>query len=48
MREALLINLLAHVASGDAILIAALILRIITTAGDLVLYVFGNLVTDRR
>lgn len=44
VREALLVSLLAHVADDDAVLIAALILRVTTTVGDLILYIFGNLV----
>jgi hypothetical protein len=44
VREALLVSLLSHVAADDTVLIAALILRMTTTVGDLILYLFGNLV----
>lgn len=48
VREVLLIGVLANAASGEHVLIAALLLRLVTTAGDLLLYLFGNIfLTDR-
>lgn len=47
VREALLISLLAVPAAGNDVLIAALLLRLVTTAGDFLLYLFGNLVLTR-
>lgn len=47
VREALLISLLAVLAAGNDVLIAALLLRLVTTAGDLLLYVFGDFVLTR-
>jgi uncharacterized membrane protein YbhN (UPF0104 family) len=47
VREALLVSLLTHITADDTILIAALILRITTTVGDLILYLFGNLVLTK-
>lgn len=47
VREALLISLLAVPAAGNDVLIAALLLRLVTTAGDFLLYLFGNLVLPR-
>ena len=47
VREALLINLLAHLSATDDVLIAALLLRVITAFGDLVLYLFGNLIVEK-
>ncbi|WP_131802396.1 hypothetical protein [Yoonia tamlensis] len=48
VREALLVGLLAQAAAGDELLIAALILRVITTAGDLALYIAGNVMLGKR
>jgi hypothetical protein len=48
VREALLVGLLTHTVADDAVFIAALILRMITTTGDLILYQFGNMVVVRH
>lgn len=47
VREALLISLLAHLAATEDVLIAALLLRVITAFGDLVLNLFGNLIVEK-
>ena len=47
VREALLVSLLTHAAAGEDLLIAALVLRIITTSSDLALYILGNLIAGR-
>lgn len=44
VREAIIINLLAVAALSDDALIAALLFRVVTTVGDLALFVFGNVV----
>lgn len=48
VREAVIVNLLGAASLGEDVLIAALLFRAVTTVGDLVLYVFGNVVIARR
>ncbi|PRY77810.1 hypothetical protein CLV80_105294 [Yoonia maritima] len=42
VREALLINMLDSASANENVLIAALLFRVITTVGEIVLYAFGN------
>ena len=48
VREAMIVNLLGAAALSEDALIAALLFRVVTTVGDLLLYVFGNVVIARR
>lgn len=43
VREAVLVSLLAYVGMQDGVLLAAVLFRFVTTAGDLVLFISGNL-----
>ena len=47
VREAVLIAVLAQITDGQALLLAAIVFRLVTTAGDLVLYLFGAFVLQR-